>query len=450
MNGVDGLIQWMTHRGQGRWESFKDLVGDIYAHEEQPPKPRWVANTLSMTGVGEFFVSGSNRWRVFAPLIAGISLGQAVVVGGRTATLKEQLRAAATAEGIDLFEEPLRWNVTRIRLYALTDGDLQRVAERTGIPFVPQAADRMIRQAPTLEDRVAQGQRVQAPRNWCVESYDFSTFNWVGRDIAHSAKAFTPSRGVPRYTFEKADGSLVQMERRESVYAAAFSQSIALLAYDPEIGEGVHSVQGSAPLHLREGRRLLGPDGAPRIRLCGRLQPVHRPARIRPRDRRRRSLRPGECPVTPSRRQTAPWSRWSAANPSMRPPSASPSPCSHTTPRSAKAFTPSRGVPRYTFEKADGSLVQMERRESVYAAAFSQSIALLAYDPDSSIVSVPSSAPLPADMERAVALCTGDLPSRENGRSVFAGVRWSVGSVLLALTGCPLPVIPYRPQGVRQ
>jgi len=302
MNGVDGLIQWMTHRGQGRWESFKDLVGDIYAHEEQPPKPRWVANTLSMTGVGEFFVSGSNRWRVFAPLIAGISLGQAVVVGGRTATLKEQLRAAATAEGIDLFEEPLRWNVTRIRLYALTDGDLQRVAERTGIPFVPQAADRMIRQAPTLEDRVAQGQRVQAPRNWCVESYDFSTFNWVGRDIAHSAKAFTPSRGVPRYTFEKADGSLVQMERRESVYAAAFSQSIALLAYDP----------------------------------------------------------------------------------------------------------------------------------------------------DSSIVSVPSSAPLPADMERAVALCTGDLPSRENGRSVFAGVRWSVGSVLLALTGCPLPVIPYRPQGVRQ
>ena len=293
MTDVDGLIQWMTHRGQGRWESFKEIVLDVYSGDEEPPKPLWVANTLSRMGVGEFFVDGSNRWRTFAPLIAGTSDGQAVVVGGRTSSFSNQLRSAAAAEDIDIFEEPLQWGLKKVRLYALADESLGRVAHAAGIPFVPHAADKLVRQLPTIIERVSNGQIVRPPRNWAVESFDFSTFQWVDRDIARSAKDFTPSRGVPKRTM---------------------------------------------------------------------------------------------------------------------------------------------------FERTDGSFVQMDRRGSVYGAAYDQSIGLLTYDPEHSTLSVPSSAPLPADMERSATLCSGNLPSRQHGLTVFADVRWSVASILLALTGCPLPM----------
>lgn len=299
---VDGLIQWLTHRGQGRWESFKEITVDLLASYEPPLKSYGLADALSMMGLADFFVNGTDRWRVFAPTVAGTQEGEAVVVGGRTPRLRDRLREAAAQEGVDLFEEPFRWGVARLRLYALTDGDLRRVAERVGIPFVPQAADRMIRQAPTIDERVGQGHRSQPPRNWMVKSYDFSKPAWTTVDMAHTAKVFTPSRGVPRYMVERLDGSLVEMERRGTVYAAAYSRSITLLQYDP----------------------------------------------------------------------------------------------------------------------------------------------------DRSTVSVPTSAPLPADLARAAALCTGNLPSRENGRIVFAGVRWSVASVLLALTGCPLPLTQAGATGARR
>jgi hypothetical protein len=289
---VDELIQWMTHRGQGRWESFKEVTVGLLASNVQPLKSYGLADALSMIGLADFFVNGTDRWRVIAPTVAGTQEGEAVVVGGRTAKLRDRLKEAAGQEGVDVFEELLHGDVARVRLYALTDGDLRRVAERVGIPFVPQAAERMIRQAPTIDERVRQGHRSQPPRNWMVKSYDFSKPAWTIADMAHTAKVFTPSRGVPRYMVERLDGSFVEMERRGTVYAAAYSRSIALLHYDP----------------------------------------------------------------------------------------------------------------------------------------------------DRSTVSVPTSAPLPADLARAAALCTGNLPSRENGRIVFAGVRWSVASVLLALTGCPLPL----------
>ncbi len=296
MSDVGGLIQWMSHRGRGRWESFKGVVADVFADDESPPQPVWLANTLSMMGVADFFVKGSNRWQVLAPTIAGTSEGEAVVIGGRTTALGDRLREATAQEGIDLFEEPLRWGLHRVRLYAPADKSLARLGQSAGVPFVPRAADSVVRQAPSIEERVAQGRPVQAPRNWKIESYDFTTFELVSGDAAGTAKVFTPSRGVARYMFERADGSLIEMERRNSIYAAAWTRSIPLLHYDP----------------------------------------------------------------------------------------------------------------------------------------------------DHSTISTPASAPLPADLARAAALCTGGLPSTHDGRTVFERVRWSVASVLLALTGCSLPVIPVQ------
>jgi hypothetical protein len=109
-------------------------------------------------------------------------------------------------------------------------------------------------------------------------------------------------------------------------------------------------------------------------------------------------------------------------------------------PLTAKRFKPRKGLRKWMVELEGGSLVEMESRAAVYAATYSRGIQILEYDSSASTLSMTRTAPLPADLARSVALCDGRLPHQSEGRIVFDGVRWSVASLVLALTGQPLPI----------
>jgi len=296
------LIEWMTHRGGGRWDSFKTGVEIVYNDADAPPSPFRIVDDLTTLGVAEFFIRGTARWRVFTPLLAGlVESSQAIMAGGRTAPLMSALADACVTEEVELAEVVTKRGHRQYRLSAPGIECLARVADRVDLPFVPGASERLCQQVQTMGAQLNGGQPVDAPHNWKVESFDLSTLSWVVGDLGATAKKFTPTRGVPRYMVTRQDGAHIEMERRAAVYAAAYGRSISLMDYDSA----------------------------------------------------------------------------------------------------------------------------------------------------SSTLSVPNSAQLPGDLARAAALCNGALPLHRGGRALFEGVPWSVASMLLALTGQPLPITPAEPTGAR-
>jgi hypothetical protein len=135
------LVQWMTHRGRGRWDSFKDAVELAYSEEENPPGPYAITDVLSMLGMVEFFVDQTSKWRVFSPMLGGLSLGDAILLGGRTPDITDALKAACKAEGAVLTSEVIRWSLRQYRVSASSDEQLDRVAVQSGLPFVPNVAE---------------------------------------------------------------------------------------------------------------------------------------------------------------------------------------------------------------------------------------------------------------------------------------------------------------------
>src|SRR5262245_19374029 len=104
------LLEWMTHIGSGQWGAFRAAVDGLTIDDD--PEPQQLARRLRIAlsdfGHVEFFVDGSTRWRVMRPALAGLaSGGEAVLVGGRTCRLADEMRRAAEQAGASITIAPL-------------------------------------------------------------------------------------------------------------------------------------------------------------------------------------------------------------------------------------------------------------------------------------------------------------------------------------------------------
>src|ERR1700685_4168160 len=85
----DLLLYWMTHSAEGSWSGFRKAVSEIAPNslpEDQAGLARRLRVTLSDLGHVDFFMEGSQRWRVLPPMLAGLGIDDsaAVLCGSRT------------------------------------------------------------------------------------------------------------------------------------------------------------------------------------------------------------------------------------------------------------------------------------------------------------------------------------------------------------------------------
>lgn len=264
------LLYWMTHLQEGSWGTFRGAVAKLVgADADLDAVTRALRVFLSDLGHADFFVDGSQRWRVLPPALAGLaSDGSAVLAGGRTPKLLSGLTEGATGHSCRVVIDRYGGRLACVRI----DGDpggLSAAAAAAGIPHVPSFAtvlcDSINPIARLIENATVDGR----PANWSVRSFDLDSLTWVDGLRTRSACEFRSRYGPTRYYLSTRRGRLLRLPKREAVYAAAMLREVELATYDAVAS--TLSVPASAPLPELYARAACLCAGAPSAVQHGRL-----------------------------------------------------------------------------------------------------------------------------------------------------------------------------------
>jgi hypothetical protein len=115
----DQLLAWMTHMGEGSWPGFRKAAEEIFGSDRDPlDLCRSLRVELSDLGFADFFIDGTQQWRMLPPVLGGLAVHQnaAALYGSRTPLLVEELRNAAESLGGRFESEELQDCPTTFRV----------------------------------------------------------------------------------------------------------------------------------------------------------------------------------------------------------------------------------------------------------------------------------------------------------------------------------------------
>lgn len=274
------LLHWMTHTQEGSWAAFRGAITKLPSSEEEPDAlARSLRVFLSDLGHADFFVDGSQRWRVIPPALAGLPppARSAVLTGGRTPKLLADLAQGAAAHGCRVLSDPSGDRPAIVRVEG-DPGGLSAAAAAAGIPFVANFASALCGSIDPIARLVETAAVEEGPANWLVRSFDFDSLTWVEGLRGRSACEFRSRYGPTRYYLNTRRGRLLRLPKREAVYAAAMIRGIAAATYDA--ASSVLSVPASAPLPELYARAACLCAGAPSLFRQARLCYPSVPARV--------------------------------------------------------------------------------------------------------------------------------------------------------------------------
>ncbi len=244
----DSLLYWMTHLGEGSWGSFRKAVQGL------TPEPndlsalcRNLRIHLSELGYADFFVDKSQKWRVRSPILGGLVDRSeiAVLSGGRTPKLLGMIQKAAEENRCNFLMIPGNDTPSRIHVEG-SEKALQSIANSTGIQFAPSLAKELFGSLVSIEKQLEAAPEENAPQNWAVRSFDLQQQQWVENLLPDTAREYSTVYGQHRYFVANSADKLLALSKRESIYAAAMLEYIALARYSSDIQ--TLSVPGTAPL----------------------------------------------------------------------------------------------------------------------------------------------------------------------------------------------------------
>ncbi len=241
------LLQWLTHVREGSWTAFRRALSALDAPEDEDDAAlaRRMRVCLSDMGHVDFFIGGGNRWRTFAPLLGGVGEAtSAVLSGGRTNRLVETLAISSAAEGCCIEASEVSDGPDSIQVKG-PSGSLARVASDAGLGYVPDLALALCAALEPIESALASATPGAAPTNWSVQSFDLGLLRWVEGVLPHTAYEYSSRYGARRYYIRGPRETLLRLDKRKAVYAAAHLNRVALVEYEPQ------------------DRRLAVPRGAP-------------------------------------------------------------------------------------------------------------------------------------------------------------------------------------------
>ncbi len=240
----DLLLTWMTHLGEGSWMSFRKAAEEIAGGDPDPLElSRALRVGLSDLGFTEFFVDGTQRWRMLPPVLGGLAAQEdaAALYGSRTPALVEALRNAAEAHGGRLEEEGLQDCPTSFRVVG-ERRVIAAISRRIGVAYEPDNGRRIAEDVPPIPCVLETAAQEPGPLNWKARSFDLGICAWVDGLLPNAACEFTPIYGPSKYYIRRKSGKLLRMPKRESLYAAAMLKGVRLIDYEPD------AMKLSAPL----------------------------------------------------------------------------------------------------------------------------------------------------------------------------------------------------------
>lgn len=218
------LLEWMTHLGAGPWAAFRDAVDELSGTEERNEQNvhRNIRIALSDLGHADFFVGSSRHWRVRRPALAALSeKTRHIFIGGRTRALTEKLAKATSEVGAHTTMAEAAPGLLRV----LVEGDpntLRSVCADLDIQYLPEAAAQVAASVPRIEQILEAATKAAEPLNWAVRSWSFDDGQWVSDRLNYTVREYTNRHGVRRYLVSTGRFELREVERRASIYCAAF------------------------------------------------------------------------------------------------------------------------------------------------------------------------------------------------------------------------------------
>lgn len=231
---LDVLHHWLTHLREGSWNQFRKAVEELAPSDTDTSLLcRTLRLRLSELGHVDFFLEGSQTWRVRSPVLGGLqnSPGVAVLCGGRTPKLISALENAAKKSHCQLNLGSIAEGISIIELEG-TEETIATAAIDTGVLYIPDCAALLCQSLIPIIKQLEVATEAFAPANWTVRSFDLQSKRWVEGLLPCTAYEYTTRYQVRRYFVCLQKGKLVEMPKREAVYAAAALRGVSLAAYN--------------------------------------------------------------------------------------------------------------------------------------------------------------------------------------------------------------------------
>jgi hypothetical protein len=245
----DTLLFWMTHLSQGSWQSFRKAVSELTSSDDEclGDKCRNLRMRLSEMGHADFFVDGTQNWRVRAPILAGLTNvpSVAMLCGGRTPKLLGTLQKLTEKPNCKLLVDQDDNFPSQIRVEG-SKQSLQRLADSLDIQYVPDFSKVLFESLRPISKLVNEAEEKDVPKNWSVRSYDLQKRTWIEDFLPGTACEYSRYYGECLYFIRNAEDRLLALSKREAVYAAAMLQRVAIAEYNAN--SQILLVPSTAPL----------------------------------------------------------------------------------------------------------------------------------------------------------------------------------------------------------
>lgn len=233
MKKWDLLLEWMTHVGSGAWGAFREAVEELARDQDlldEQARARSLRIALSDLGHVDFFVEKSRRWRVLRPALVGLSKSQEYMfVGGRTRSILDRLVGTTPANVIVTTSERIP-GLTRVHVTGEREA-VAALAESVGIEFLADAAATLSARLPPIRAVLDAGQPAQEPINWSVRSWSFHDNRWINERLDRTVREYSNRHGVRRYFIHSGKSGLREIEKRASMYCAAYLRGARIVTY---------------------------------------------------------------------------------------------------------------------------------------------------------------------------------------------------------------------------
>ena len=231
----DLLFSWMTHVGEGAWATFRNAVEELAGRDADLSRvSRSLRISLSDLGFADFFIDGTQSWKVLPPALGGLAAEPCVaaLIGGRNPALLESLKTSADKHGCQVHWDTPPYGPAFIRVEGASMEELRSIADEMGISFETNLSAVVAQTLKPVPEALDRALVEPAPLNWKVRSFDFQTGTWVDGLRPRSACEYTPTYGHSKYFLHVKRGKLLTLSKRESLYAAAMLNGIQLVAYE--------------------------------------------------------------------------------------------------------------------------------------------------------------------------------------------------------------------------
>ena len=167
------------------------------------------------------------------PVLGGLCAyeDRSLLCGGRTPALVKAVKTAAESNGCNAVSKDEFNLPTRLEVHGSLN-QIDACANDSNIAYTASLADYAAKSIVPIATHLQQAPRADAPINWVRKVFDFDSLSWIDGTGRNSAYEFASRYGKRRFFVSRRRGRLLELPKREAVYAASMIQGVSLAAYD--------------------------------------------------------------------------------------------------------------------------------------------------------------------------------------------------------------------------